>query len=105
MEAAKSSCITEKSADKDAVEAAEKGHFKDGDNLNCFAECVFKKVNFIKDDGTANVEAMKAAAKEEGGADEAKHMSIVEKCATKTGKDACDTSHNIFRCYWEEMNA
>lgn len=86
------------------VEEAKKGHFKDGDNMGCFAECIFNTLEFAKN-GKINHEAIKAAAKKDGGADGEKHTKIAEKCVEKTGKDMCETAHQIFKCYYEDLNA
>nr|ADO95155.1 antennal binding protein 7 [Antheraea yamamai] len=90
-------CAKESGVKPAVLAEADKGQYTDDGGLKKFIYCFFQKSGVITPDSKLNVDD--AIAKLPPGVDKAEATKILEQCKNKSGKDAVDTSYEIFKCY------
>ncbi|XP_065167499.1 general odorant-binding protein 99a [Atheta coriaria] len=77
------------------IEKAKNGEFSQDDNLAAFLKCFGEKVEFLKADGSYNVEVIKEKLAKKTGTDVS---AIVDKCVENDQKDAKKNALHLAEC-------
>ncbi|OXU24823.1 hypothetical protein TSAR_013370 [Trichomalopsis sarcophagae] len=90
----------------ETVDATVKNELKDADEkFKCFAACVFKEKEMLKDDGSINVAKVIEDLPDEIKGDVRDAMiKTIEKCSQKKEANECETVFQAVQCAMQDMS-
>lgn len=95
-------CVKETGSAPDIVKQLMDGTIKE--DKNCFSLCFFRKANFLGDDGKVMLDKVRAEVPLSEPEDQrAKSKTAIEACKDVQGKDECDYSFQIHKCYFNKF--
>lgn len=87
----------------DDLTEARKGNYTDKTKLKKYLTCMFKKMNFVNDEGVFDVSAMKSFVPDNI-RDRTAAMAVIDECLSKPGETVEDKVLAAFRCYREKRS-
>nr|AYC62329.1 odorant binding protein 1 [Oobius agrili] len=97
LEQQRNSCINETGVDEALIERVRKREEVQADTkLNCFYECMLKKITIMKSDGTIDKEVARTQITANTPND--KIDEVFNTCTTQAGNGTCETGGNVMGC-------